>query len=154
MFVLAVSALQLCTSSDRSVQISGSNRSFSICDNRFVLQDGSHRGPVTVASGSMHYSRVPKAYWADRLQRMRALGLNSVQTCRDPTIHSPDGSPCAVQERDEWMRALWAASEEHHDSPVTMQANHLSTQMVMHKRGGLGGRVAMQPSKNGRAGCE
>ena len=96
-FVLAVSALQLCTSSDRSVQISGSNRSFSICDNRFVLQDGSHRGPVTVASGSMHYSRVPKAYWADRLQRMRALGLNSVQTCRDPTIHSPDGSPCAVQ---------------------------------------------------------
>lgn len=28
----------------------------------------------------MHYTRVPRAYWKDRLRRLRALGLNAVQT--------------------------------------------------------------------------
>ena len=31
-------------------------------------------------SGSMHYSRVPSYYWKDRLQKMYAAGLNTVQT--------------------------------------------------------------------------
>jgi beta-galactosidase len=36
--------------------------------------------PIQLKSGSIHYSRVPRAYWADRLKRMHALGLNAVQT--------------------------------------------------------------------------
>ena len=31
-------------------------------------------------SGSMHYARVPSAYWSDRLQKMKDAGLNTVQT--------------------------------------------------------------------------
>lgn len=31
-------------------------------------------------SGSMHYARVPSAYWSDRLQKMKDCGLNTVQT--------------------------------------------------------------------------
>ena len=31
-------------------------------------------------SGSLHYSRVPSMYWRDRLSKMRAAGLNAVQT--------------------------------------------------------------------------
>ena len=31
-------------------------------------------------SGSMHYARVPSAYWRDRLQKMKDCGLNAVQT--------------------------------------------------------------------------
>ena len=31
-------------------------------------------------SGSMHYARVPPAYWSDRLQKMKDCGLNAVQT--------------------------------------------------------------------------
>ena len=30
--------------------------------------------------GSMHYARCPPELWRDRLQRMRAMGLNAVQT--------------------------------------------------------------------------
>ena len=28
----------------------------------------------------MHYSRVPRAYWRDRLERAKALGLNAITT--------------------------------------------------------------------------
>merc|ERR1712100_1008728 len=34
--------------------------------------------PFNLRSGSLHYFRVPQTYWRDRIQRMKALGLNSV----------------------------------------------------------------------------
>ena len=34
-----------------------------------------------VLSGSLHYFRVHPDYWLDRLTRMRAMGLNAVQSC-------------------------------------------------------------------------
>lgn len=44
----------------------------------FVLgQDGP---PVQIHAGEMHYFRVPEVYWRDRLQRLKALGLNTVST--------------------------------------------------------------------------
>eukprot|EP00466_Bigelowiella_natans_P008939 jgi/Bigna1/87586/estExt_fgenesh1_pg.C_220034 len=33
-----------------------------------------------VKAGAMHYSRIPPAYWRDRLLRLRAMGLNALQT--------------------------------------------------------------------------
>jgi len=44
--------------------------------NTFV-KDGK---PFVYVSGSMHYGRVPYFYWADRLQRLAAAGLDAVQT--------------------------------------------------------------------------
>lgn len=35
---------------------------------------------IVIRSGSMHYHRVHQAYWADRIARLKALGLNTVQT--------------------------------------------------------------------------
>lgn len=35
---------------------------------------------ITLYSGSMHYFRVPRKYWRDRLRKMRAAGLNAVDT--------------------------------------------------------------------------
>ena len=51
-------------------------RSFVIKDDRFV-KDGQ---ALNVRSGSVHYSRVPRAYWCDRLERAKALGLNTITT--------------------------------------------------------------------------
>ena len=34
--------------------------------------------PLQIISGEMHYPRVPRADWADRLSKMKAMGLNSV----------------------------------------------------------------------------
>uniref|UniRef100_A0A915JKE6 Glycoside hydrolase 35 catalytic domain-containing protein n=1 Tax=Romanomermis culicivorax TaxID=13658 RepID=A0A915JKE6_ROMCU len=36
--------------------------------------------PFTILSGSMHYFRIPRAYWKDRLSALKASGLNTVET--------------------------------------------------------------------------
>ena len=36
--------------------------------------------PFQIISGAIHYSRVPRAYWRDRLKKARAMGLNTVET--------------------------------------------------------------------------
>ncbi|VVC32178.1 Glycoside hydrolase superfamily,Beta-galactosidase 1-like,Glycoside hydrolase, family [Cinara cedri] len=40
-------------------------------------------------SGSLHYFRVPKAYWKDRIQKMKAAGLNTVSTYVEWSLHEP-----------------------------------------------------------------
>lgn len=44
---------------------------------RAFLLDGK---PFQVLSGEMHYPRIPRAYWRDRMQKARAMGLNTVCT--------------------------------------------------------------------------
>ena len=44
--------------------------------NHFAL-DGK---PFQIISGAVHYARVPRAYWRDRLRKARAMGLNTVET--------------------------------------------------------------------------
>jgi beta-galactosidase len=36
--------------------------------------------PFTIISGEMHYARVPREYWRDRLMKARAMGLNTIST--------------------------------------------------------------------------
>lgn len=49
-------------------------RTFEIEDGHFQL-DGKK---VQLICGEMHYPRIPREYWRDRLQRARAMGLNTV----------------------------------------------------------------------------
>lgn len=54
-----------------------SERSFSIdYNNNCFLKDGK---PFQYISGSIHYSRIPRAYWRDRLLKMYMTGLNAIQ---------------------------------------------------------------------------
>lgn len=45
--------------------------------------------PFQIRSGSMHYPRVPRAYWRDRMRRLRALGLNALCTYVFWNLHEP-----------------------------------------------------------------
>ena len=55
-----------------------SSRSFVVdWKNDVFLKDGE---PFRYISGSFHYFRVPRFYWQDRLSKMKAAGLNAVQT--------------------------------------------------------------------------
>jgi beta-galactosidase len=45
--------------------------------------------PYQIISGSIHYTRVPRAYWRDRLQKARAMGLNTVETYSFWNLHEP-----------------------------------------------------------------
>lgn len=42
---------------------------------------------ITIYSGAMHYFRVPSQYWQDRLQKLRATGLNTVETYVPWNLH-------------------------------------------------------------------
>lgn len=51
-----------------------SGRTFEVREGGFLL-DGK---PVQLICGEMHYPRIPKEYWRDRMKRARAMGLNTV----------------------------------------------------------------------------
>ncbi len=79
--------------------------SFTISNNNFYLNGEEFRilsgyvSPISIyhARGSvrlvwcssLHYARVHPAYWRDRLTRMRAMGLNAVQTCMVNSVLFP-----------------------------------------------------------------
>lgn len=52
-------------------------------DTQFYL-DGK---PYTVISGAMHYFRIPKDYWYDRLLKLRECGFNTVETYTPWNLH-------------------------------------------------------------------
>ncbi|XP_030613584.1 beta-galactosidase-1-like protein [Archocentrus centrarchus] len=74
--VLLLGALTLACSAV-SGNLDSGERSFSIDykNNRF-LKDGK---PFQYISGSIHYSRIPRYYWKDRLVKMYMTGLNAIQ---------------------------------------------------------------------------
>ena len=49
---------------------------FEIGNVAFLLNDE----PFTIASGALHYFRIPKEYWRDRLLKLKACGFNTVET--------------------------------------------------------------------------
>ncbi|MGH9437382.1 MAG: beta-galactosidase, partial [Terriglobia bacterium] len=45
--------------------------------------------PFLIRSGSMHYPRVPRAYWRDRMRKMKAMGLNTLCSYIFWNLHEP-----------------------------------------------------------------
>ena len=58
---------------------------FGIEGDHFVL-DGK---PFQIISGEMHYARIPREYWRDRLRKARAMGLNTISTYVFWNVHEP-----------------------------------------------------------------
>lgn len=45
--------------------------------------------PIKIISGSIHYFRVVPEYWEDRLQKLKAMGCNTVETYVPWNFHEP-----------------------------------------------------------------
>lgn len=45
--------------------------------------------PFRILSGAMHYFRVPEPYWRDRMLKMKACGLNTLETYVAWNMHEP-----------------------------------------------------------------
>lgn len=58
---------------------------FTVSGKQFLM-DGK---PFQIISGEMHYPRVPRAYWADRFRKARAMGLNTITTYVFWNVHEP-----------------------------------------------------------------
>ncbi|XP_070565061.1 beta-galactosidase-like [Ptychodera flava] len=66
-------------------QVTG--RSFNIdYEKNCFMKDGE---PFRYISGSIHYARIPKNYWPDRLQKMYTGGLNAIQIYVPWNLHEP-----------------------------------------------------------------
>jgi beta-galactosidase len=59
---------------------------FAVAGDHFEL-DGK---PYVIRSGEMHYARIPRAFWRERLQQARAMGLNTVTTYVFWNLHEPE----------------------------------------------------------------
>jgi beta-galactosidase len=55
---------------------SQAKHTFKIADGNFIYDGKS----IQIHSGEMHFARIPKAYWKQRLQMLRAMGMNAVAT--------------------------------------------------------------------------
>ncbi|XP_042331102.1 beta-galactosidase isoform X2 [Sceloporus undulatus] len=65
-----------------------SQRSFGIdYERNCFLKDGQ---PFRYISGSIHYSRIPRYYWKDRLLKMKMAGLDAIQTYVPWNFHEPE----------------------------------------------------------------
>ncbi len=58
---------------------------FVVKDDGFAL-DGK---PFQIISGEMHYPRIPKEYWRDRMLKAKAMGLNTICTYVFWNVHEP-----------------------------------------------------------------
>jgi beta-galactosidase len=63
-----------------------SSHTFAIQGDQFLL-DGE---PFQIRSGEIHYNRVPRAYWRDRLTKAKAMGLNTICTYVFWNEHEPE----------------------------------------------------------------
>lgn len=61
------------------------SHSIRIEGSQFVLD----RKPFQIISGEMHYARIPRADWRDRLRKARAMGLNTISTYVFWDLHEP-----------------------------------------------------------------
>jgi beta-galactosidase len=61
------------------------SHTFACSDTQFLL-DGK---PFRVFSGELHYFRIPREYWRDRLLKARAMGLNTICTYMPWNLHEP-----------------------------------------------------------------
>ncbi|MBR4743605.1 MAG: beta-galactosidase [Oscillospiraceae bacterium] len=53
---------------------------------KYFLADGH---PFRIVAGAMHYFRVPREYWKDRLLKIKACGFNAIETYVAWNMHEP-----------------------------------------------------------------
>lgn len=81
---------------------------FTATGDHFLL-DGK---PFQIRSGEMHYSRVPRPYWRDRLRKMKAMGLNTVATYMFWNMHEPEPGHFHFSGNDDVAAFMKAAKAE------------------------------------------
>ncbi len=75
--------------------------------NQFLLNGE----PFRILSGAMHYFRVVPEYWRDRLEKLRAFGLNTVETYVAWNLHEPRPGEFHYEGRLDLVKFIETAAE-------------------------------------------
>ncbi len=67
--------------------------------------------PMKIIAGGMHYFRVVPEYWRDRLEKMKALGCNTVETYVAWNMHEPQKGKFCFEGICDIKRFLETAAE-------------------------------------------
>ena len=81
---------------------------FEVKDGKF-LYDGEK---VQLICGEMHYPRIPVEYWRDRMQRAKAMGLNTVSAYVFWAVHEPQPGEFNFEGQADIARFVEIAAEE------------------------------------------
>jgi len=68
--------------------------------------------PFRFIAGAIHYFRVPRAYWRDRLRKLRACGFNAVETYVAWNAHQPTEDSFVYDDMLDIVEYLRIAQEE------------------------------------------
>ena len=82
--------------------------SFEIKEGKF-LYDGEK---VQLICGEMHYPRIPVEYWRDRMQRAKAMGLNTISAYVFWAVHEPQPGEFNFEGQADIARFVEIAAEE------------------------------------------
>ncbi|XP_036006073.1 beta-galactosidase-1-like protein 2 isoform X2 [Fundulus heteroclitus] len=67
--------------------------------------------PFRILGGSIHYFRVPRPYWKDRLLKMKACGLNTLATYVPWNLHEPERGAFNFQDQLDLRAYISLAAE-------------------------------------------
>ncbi|XP_072161333.1 beta-galactosidase-like [Bemisia tabaci] len=76
---------------------------------RVFRKDGE---PFKYVAGELHYFRIPRAYWKDRLRKCRYLGLNAVSTYVEWSSHEPQSNEFDFTGENDLVSFIKLAQEE------------------------------------------
>ncbi len=77
-------------------------------DGQFLLSGKAFQ----IRAGSMHYPRVPRAYWRDRMRKMKAMGLNTLTTYVFWNVHEVSPGHYDFSGQNDLAEYLREAQEE------------------------------------------
>jgi len=69
--------------------------------------------PFQVLSGEIHYTRIPRAYWRDRIRMARAMGLNTIATYVFWNVHEPKPGVYDFSGQNDLAAFIRVVQEEH-----------------------------------------
>jgi beta-galactosidase len=82
---------------------------FKVVGNQFEL-DGK---PFQILSGEIHYARVPRAYWRERIRMARAMGLNTIATYVFWNVHEPKPGVYDFADQNDLAAFIRIVQQEH-----------------------------------------
>ncbi|MDE7477227.1 MAG: beta-galactosidase, partial [Lachnospiraceae bacterium] len=80
---------------------------------QFIIKDNFYLNekPFQVISGSIHYFRVVPEYWRDRLEKLKAMGCNTVETYIAWNVHEPKKGIYDFSGRNDFVEFVKTAQE-------------------------------------------